>query len=300
MGIRKQTMTSQITNAATYDSYFRQMTSLAQNVYPIEGLPDTVFLPYVNRKLLYSGSIAFYVEPEIGLIALPYQIIGRLDIYNRPIKIKCLSPNGLVSRTLNRDEYVIMYDNTDFRSLIPDIRLYAQKLALTARTADINISQQRTPRIIRGRQEQEQTIKNLYASVDRNEEVIYGYKDLDLDSIDTILTPAPYVADKLDEHADRIWNEFCRLIGISNIQQTKKERLLTSEVDALQAGAIASRFSRYTTRKTAVDEINEKFTAWLPEGEVKVAYYDTEPQSDVMNVEEAEEYEGGIEDELEK
>ena len=271
-------MTNQLNNQNTFYSYFRQMLSLAQNVYPFKNMPETIFEPYVNRILLERGSICFYIEPEIGLVALPYQIIGKLDIYNRPITIKAISANGTQSRLLYPDEYVICYDNTDFCSIIPDIRLYAQKMALTARASDVNISQQRTPRIVKGSKSQELTIKKLYEQVDRNQEIIYVSKDLDLDDLDVILAPAPYVADKLDEHADRIWNEFCRLIGISNIAENKKERLITSEVNALQAGAIASRWSRYNPRKTAVDMINKKFSELLPEP-VEVMFYDTEPES---------------------
>lgn len=283
MGVRKRTMTNQITNELTFESILKQMVSIAKVNYIIEGLPDTVWMPYVYNKVLYNGSIAFYIEPDIGLIALPYQTIGKLDIYNRPMKIKCIASNGQQSRILEPHEYVIMYDNTDFRSIIPDIRLYAQKMAQTERTADINIIQQRTPRIIKGSQNQEQTIKRLYADIDRNEEVLYLYKDLDLDDIDIVLQPAPFVADKLDEHSDRIWNNFCRLVGVSNLAIQKKERLISSEVNALQGGAIASRWSRYLPRAEAVKQINTKFSDYI-EGEVTVRYYDDLPESE--NIEE--------------
>lgn len=290
MGVRKRTMTSQLSNLATYESIFKQMTSIAKVNYIIEGLPDTVWMPYVYNKVLYNGSIAFYEEPDIGLVALPWQTIGKLDIYNRPIKIKCMASNGQQSRILGPDEYVIMYDNTDFRSIIPDIRLYAQKMAQTERTADINVNQQRTPRIIKGSQAQEQTIKQIYRDIETNEEILYLYKDLDLDDIDIILNPAPYVADKLDEHADRIWNNFCRLIGIANITQQKRERLISSEVTAMQGGALASRWSRYLPRAEAVDEINKKFSMWLPDGECRVRYYDDFPDSNMDEAAEEEVY----------
>lgn len=299
MGVRRRTMNNQITNAATFDSIFKQMTSIAKVNYLFDGLPDTVWLPYVYNKLLYNGSIAFYIEPDIGLIALPYQTIGKLDIYNRPIKIKCIASNGQQSRILEPKEYVIMYDNTDFRSIIPDIRLYAQKMASTERAADINVQQQRTPRIIKGSKSQEQTIKDLYAEIDRNEDVLYLYKDLDIDDIDIVLQPAPFVADRLDAHADRIWNNFCRLVGVSNISLQKKERLISSEVNAMQGGAIASRWSRYIPRKTAIDEINKKFPDYV-DGEASVHFYDYEPDSDP----EAEEFntfeEGGYTDDMEQ
>ena len=275
---KKSTMTSQLNNIAVFQSIFRQMLSLAKNVYPFDGFPDTVDLTYLNDNLLYKGSVAVFADDILGLVALPYRTIGRLSIYNKPIQIQCFSRNGYQSDILTPDRYVIIYDNTEYCSIVPDIRLYAQRMALTTRTGDINISQQRTPRIIKGSKSQEITIKNLYDTIDRNEDIIYTYKDLDIDDIQTVLAPAPYVADKLDDHIDKIWNEFCRFIGISSIAQTKKERLITDEVNALQAGAVASRWSRYLPRAVAVKEINKKFPDYL-ESELSIKYYDTEPES---------------------
>lgn len=271
-------MTSQLNNVAVFQSTFKQMLSLAKNVYPFDGFPDSVDTTYLNDNLLYKGSIAVFLDDIFGLVALPYRTIGRLSIYNKPVKIQCFSSNGYQSDILTPDKYVIIYDNTEYRSIVPDIRLYAQRMALATRTADINISQQRTPRIIKGNKSQEITIKNLYDTIDRNEDVIYTYKDMDIDDIQTILAPAPYVTDKLDDHIDKTWNEFCRFIGISSIAQTKKERLITDEVSALQAGAIASRWSRYLPRAEAVRQINKKFGDVL-EKEISIMYYDTEPQS---------------------
>lgn len=275
---RKSTMTSQLNSLAVFSSTFKQMCSLAKNVYPFDGLPETIDSTYLNDNLLYNGSIAVFADDIFGLVALPYRTIGRLNIYNKPVRIQCYASNGYNSDILTPDKYVIIYDNTEHRTIVPDIRLYAQRMSQTTRTADINISQQRTPRIIKGNKSQEYTIKNLYETIDRNEEVIYAYKDLDIDDIQMVLAPAPYVADKLDDHVDKIWNEFCRFIGISSIAQTKKERLITDEVNALQAGAIASRWSRFLPRAEAVKQINEKF-GHLLKNEISIMYYDSEPES---------------------
>lgn len=275
---KKKTMSSQLNNLATYTSVFKQMRSLAANNFVLDIPAESIWIPYINNTLLYKSAICFFVEPALGLVALPYEPIGRIDIYGRPIKIQAYADNGYRSLILKPDEYVIMYDNTDRRSILPDIRLYAQRMALTMRTADINIGQQRTPRIVKGSKGQEQTLKKLFEQVDVNEDIIYTYKDLSMDDIEAVLMPAPYVADKLDDHASRIWNEFCRLIGIANIQEQRRERLIRSEVQAMQAGAIAGRWSRYIPRADAIKEINEKFSAYL-DGEASVRYYDGEPGS---------------------
>ena len=90
------------------------------------------------------------------------------------------------------------------------------------------------------------------------------------------------VSDKIDLHKENIWNEFLRLIGISNLSFQKKERNISDEIQAMQGGTIASRFSRFEPRKRAIEEINKKFKL-----EIEVQYYDGEPSS-VEQVEEME------------
>lgn len=95
------------------------------------------------------------------------------------------------------------------------------------------------------------------------------------------------MADKIDLHKEKDWNEFLRLIGVANMNFQKKERNIKDEVLASQGGTVASRFSRFEPRKKAVDEINQKFgglilddgTPVLPNGEIEVEYYDGLPTS---------------------
>ena len=107
-------------------------------------------------------------------------------------------------------------------------------------------------------------------------ETVIGYNDIDLDDTTIVLEPAPFIADKIDMHKEKTWNEFLRLIGIANMNFQKKERNIKDEVLASQGGTIASRYSRFEPRKKAVDLINEKF-GYLLEKELDVKYYDGLP-----------------------
>lgn len=132
--------------------------------------------------------------------------------------------------------------------------------------------------------------------VDSFENAIIGYEDIDLNDTDLILAPAPFVADKIDQHKEKIWNEYLRLIGISNMNFQKKERNIKDEVLLSQGGTIASRYSRFEPRQKAIDEINKKFASYL-EKNIEVKYYDglptsTEEQDDLDEFED----EGGDED----
>ena len=79
-------------------------------------------------------------------------------------------------------------------------------------------------------------------NIDGFEEAIATYEDINLDDITCILTPAPYVADKIDMHKEKTWSEFLRLIGVSNLSYQKKERNIKDEIQAMQGGTIASRY----------------------------------------------------------
>ena len=272
--MRKQLINSQLSNFKTYQMYLRQLLTLAENVFEFENMPTFIDTAYLNKNLLRNGSIAFFKDEVMGLLALPYVNIGTLDVYGRPNKIKVMSQNTY-TRTLSRDEYVIMYDNNGRYPLFLDITQYAERIALDTRTIDINILQQRTPRFWKTSSDKEKSIRDIINNVDGLENTVLTYEDINLDDVQLVLEPAPYVADKIDIQKEKIWNEFLRLIGIANMNFQKKERNIKDEVFASQGGTVASRYSRFEPRKKAIEEINEKFHT-----NINVKYYDGIPTSE--------------------
>jgi hypothetical protein len=258
--------------------------TLAENVFEFENLPEFIDTSFLNKNLLRKGAIAFFKDEVMGVIALPYINIGTLDIYGRPKKIQVISENGY-TRVLSRDEFVIMYDNNGRYPLWLDILQYAERLALCTRTIDINIAQQKTPRFWKTKTDKEKSIKDLVNNVDGFENLVITYDNLDLDDTTMVLEPAPYVSDKISLDKDKIYNEFLRLIGIANLSYQKKERNIKDEINAMQGGTIASRFSRFEPRQKAIKLINEKFGT-----DIKVKYYDGVPTTE-------EEFEENFEDE---
>lgn len=278
--MRKKLVNSQLNNFATYQMYLRQLLTLAENVFEFVNLPDYIDVAYLNKTLLRKGAIAFFYDEVLEqLLALPFTNIGKLDVYGRPTMIKVFGKNGY-HRVLKSDEYVIMYDNNGQYPLFIDICQYSERIALTTRTTDINISQQKTPRFWRTKQEKAQSVKEIINNVDGFENVVLTYEDINLDDTELVLSPAPYVADKLDLHKDKDWAEFLRLIGVSNLSFQKKERNIKDEIIAMQGGTVASRYSRFQPRQNAVNKINEKFSQYLNGKKLEVRYYDGIPTSE--------------------
>lgn len=290
--MQRKLIGSQLGNFKTYEMYKRQLLTLAENVFEFTNLPDFIDVSYLNKQLLRKGCVAFFKDEVMGVLALPFTSIGTLDVYGRPNTIQVISMNGY-TRVLKRDEFVIMYDNNGRYPLWLDILQYAERLALDTRTIDINIAQQKTPRIWKTKQEKEQSLKAMINNVDSFENLVATYEDLDLDDIQIVLEPAPFVADKIDMHKDKDWNEFLRLIGISNLSYQKKERNIKDEIYAMQGGTIASRYSRFEPRQRAVEEINKKFGT-----KIEVKYYDGIPTTEKEIFEDDFEDEGGIDNDI--
>ena len=114
-------------------------------------------------------------------------------------------------------------------------------------------------KLVTGTTDQRLTLINLYKEYAGNAPVIYGDKNLDLNSLNVLKTDAPYISDKLYDLKTQIWNEFLTYLGITNVSFQKRERLISDEVVRGQGGTLGSRWSRLAMRKKAADEINTMF-----------------------------------------
>lgn len=273
--MRKKLINSQISNFKTYLMYQREMLTLAENVFEFENLPAYIDVAFLNKTLLRNGAIAFFKDEVLGLIALPFNTVGTLDIYGRPNEIEVYGEDSKgYHRKLKQDEYVIMYDNNGRYPLYLDICQMAERISLCVRTIDINMVHQRTPRIWKTDSDKALSVKSMINNIDSMQEDIAVYDSMGVNDVSAVLAPAPYVADKIDNHLDQLWKEFYRLIGVANLQEQKKERLIQDEMSASQGGTIASRYARFEPRENAIRKINEKFKT-----NISVHYYDGEPDS---------------------
>lgn len=288
---RYKKIESQMKNLFTTEMYKEQFVSLAMNVFLFKNLKSEYLdLSFINRELIYKGSIAwFYDEVLDSILALPYRVMGKRDLYNNPVDIQAFGKNGYV-RDLKRGEYVIMYDNMSRLPLIGDIMQYSERIGLIQRTMDINIAQQKTQRFWKTKTENQKSIEDLIDRVDSCQEVITTFSNVNLDETTCNLIPATFVADKLSEQKDKIWNEFLRLIGVANQSFQKKERNIRDEIFISQAGTIASRYARFESRRIAIEKINELFGDKLSE-KLEVEYYDGLPTTLVIGDENNKEVE---------
>lgn len=131
--MERKLINSQLSNFKTYEMYRRQLLTLAENVFEFVNLPEYIDTAYLNKQLLRKGSIAFFKDEVMGLICLPYNSIGSLDVYGRPKNIQVIARNGY-TRRLSQGEFVIMYDNNGRYPLWLDILQYAERLRTASKS----------------------------------------------------------------------------------------------------------------------------------------------------------------------
>jgi hypothetical protein len=274
--MNKKLVNSQLTNALTYTKVRRKMVMLASNVFNFKNLEEyapNIDKDYINRKLVYNGAIAWFYDEELGLLALPFNIKGKPDVYGNPTSIEVIGSNDYhKSLSVTKGEAIIMYDNSGRYPLINDIIQDAERIALCKRVQDVNISMQKNSRIWKTDKSREKTVQDLLNRVDGNVENVVSYDNVDIDTLTSTLAVVPYIANDIDEHIRTLWEEFYAHIGISSVLVNKKERLIKDEMRASQGGTIASRFIRFTPRVEALNKINKKWNV-----NIELEYYDGLP-----------------------
>ena len=255
---RKAQSEAFLQNQRTYLQYVNRLTELSISMFDWKNLPSTIDARFLELTLFNSGMAGFFKDEVMGYLGLQVMIGGKLDVYRIPITRTAFAQNGYQMK-LDPGNSVIIYNNMLHTNSILDVQEMSKRLYEIQRTIDVNVIQQKTPKIITCTENQRLVMKNLYAQYMGNEPFIFGDKNLDLSGIKTLDTTSPYVADKLYDLKTQYWNEALTYLGISNVNTVKKERMITDEVQRNLGGTIASRYSRLFMRQQACEQINEMF-----------------------------------------
>lgn len=244
-------------NKASYIQYYDRLTELSISMFEWRNLPDTVDPRFLELTLFANGMAVFFKD-EDDYLALQCAISGPLNVYRIPIRRRAYAVNGF-NRELDNTNSVIIYNNMLHKNSMLDVRMFARELYNLDRAISVNANAQKTPILIRCTENERLSLENVYMDFDGNKPIIYGDKQLNPNALSVLKTDAPYVADKLYTLKTQKWNEALTYLGISNVNITKRERLITDEVTRNQGGTIASRYSRLESRRNACKEINKMF-----------------------------------------
>lgn len=248
---------SSYSNSRGFIEYYNRLVELSVSMFAWD-LPDTIDPRFLELNLFAKGRAVFFKDDVLGYLALPRRLGGRWDVYNKPTDRVAYARNGYQQR-LDPTNSVIIYNNFLRTNSMNTVEIYAKRLYDIDRAIDVNVKAQKTPILIRTNEKNRLTMKNLYMQYDGNMPFIFADKSLDPNDLTVLKTDAPYIAHDLQQIKTEIYNEVLTYLGISNVNFTKRERLIRDEVTRNQGGTIANRYSRLMARKQRCKEIEKLF-----------------------------------------
>jgi len=250
-------------NNRTYTDYFYRLMLIARSLFKWEGLPNGIDEKWIEKYLFYEGTCVFYKDPNLGYMVTKWSTQGTLNAYDEPTTIRPYATNTMELNNGqlldNNENCVIIRNNDDMIPTFPTIQLYSADLTNIKRTIDTNISVQKTPTVVTCTDKQKLTFKQAIKQRDENEPVIYGDKNIDINSINVLNTSAPIVFDKLQIQKNNIWNECMTFLGINNANTDKRERMVDDEVQANNQLIKANEDVMLKAREKACELINNMF-----------------------------------------
>ena len=263
MGKVTETEISMLMNNATVIDYADRLQMLAISLFSWEGLDDVFGFGasrFLEIALYRFGKACFVKDPELGNLVLNAAPSGKLNLYYLPTKINAYSTGYSKQYDFDADNFVYIMNNELQKPTVETLSLFARRLYEVERTMDVNLQAQKTPILIEGDKNTLLTLKNVYMNYSGNTPVIYGNKNFDLtNKVNVLRTDAPYLIDKLENYKHELWNDCMTFLGIKNANTSKKERLITSEVESNDDLINYYLNCFYKTRKQACDILNEKF-----------------------------------------
>lgn len=258
---KKKTLIEQamVKNTLSYMKYKQQLFDLAISLFHWKNIPDTIDPRYIELCLFERGSAVWFVDPFIGNLCLPWVNKGSFNVYGNPITYNAISSYNSYQFPLNNLDSVIIWNNHLKTNSIEQLGHYAEMLALIDRIMEVNINSQKTPVLIKASEAQRLSMLNLYEQWDGNTPFIFADKMLDTNDLQALTANSPFVADKLMDLKEKIWNEALTFLGVSNVTFEKKDRMLRDEVNRMLGGTFASRNSRLMSRQFAAEKINKMF-----------------------------------------
>lgn len=210
--------------------------------------------------LLFNNHLCFYYLNGIdSLVLCKYVDKSTFDYYYKPTKVDLYSISGyLIAQDIPYSDIVLIKDNT--LDITPFIYLdeYVEILQNIENTLNVNLTWLKFPMIFESDKKTSVAIKNLFKDIKYNftPYVITNYGALDgIKSTQVNLSVKP---NELYQLYEAYYNKCLNSLGISS-SISKRERLITDEMQAQNDMVNARYFERKNNLLKAIELIKEKW-----------------------------------------
>lgn len=246
-------------NNKTYLDIYNRMKEICLNLYVYRNLPDTVDERYLELMLFEYGFSFFFKEDVADIyLSLSGTLDRGFDVYGNYTNYTAISAKGDYRQRLDSSNSVIIYNNFTRIPTRQQIELFAWRAWNALRTADTNLSQQKTTKLLKVPEQRRLTWKNLLMKIQGNQVYALVSDDIDVENCVVDLN-VPYIADKAIMVYNTVWNDFLTFIGVVNHNTDKKEREVQIEVMGHMGATEMERNTMLRSRRIGFDKVNKIF-----------------------------------------
>ena len=257
-----------IDNKATYDYYMSTLLEIAVSRFRWDGLPDGVNAQQMEYWAIADGYCALcrdeslksdpYMRAPAGYAVMRCALASMPDNYNLPLDIHAYSITGY-NGMFDPDNSVLLLNSPLRFSMIANLTWYAKRLADIDRTLDLQVAAQKTPKILKGRDEEQLTIRNTARKLRLNVPFIRLNNSFDTENMSVLDMETGFNGIPLQTVKHQIWNECMGYLGIDNVNEDKRERMISSEVRNNMGDVVIRRNVGLQMRRKFCDQANDLF-----------------------------------------
>lgn len=256
----KKATKKDIENFITESFLYDRFRLLMINQFKWTGLDEfNIQERHVEKYLFDEGYCLFFEDSQYGLMCLPCQGDGKLNVYGDYTKYRAVGNNYTCSV---KAENAVLVENNKLRMPTHKaVYYFVQRLYDLTRTMDVNVKQLRLQSVFSATDENALTVKKIIDEIDEyNWAIVTDKKAINPDEIvKAVATGVKPLTAELTDRYNAVMNEALTYFGINNSNTDKRERLITDEANANNQLIDSCAQMFLEARQRACDEINEKF-----------------------------------------
>lgn len=222
-------------------------------------LPDTLPIEEIEKLLQLNGAgFVTMVDNELVILKGSYNY-EKVDIYNRPFEINCYLPDKKTFKMFKISDGVVIKNDYLERGLLPIFKKWGYLINESETTLTIaNRFKRMVKTFIANDDPTAESVRTYLKKIDEGEtSLIIG--NILWDSVKVDGETNSNTLHELIEYDNYIKSELYKELGLYSNDNMKKERLVTSEIETGLNSIYPLVDNMLNSRKTALNEINEKF-----------------------------------------
>lgn len=222
-------------------------------------LPDTLPIEEIEKLLQLNGAgFVTMVDNELVILKGSYNY-EKVDIYNRPFEINCYLPDKKTFKMFKISDGVVIKNDYLERGLLPIFKKWGYLINESETTLTLaNRFKRMVKTFIANDDPTAESVRTYLKKIDEGEtSLIIG--NILWDSVKVDGETNSNTLHELIEYDNYIKSELYKELGLYSNDNMKKERLVTSEIETGLNSIYPLVDNMLNSRKTALNEINEKF-----------------------------------------